>query len=79
MARIIYYTTHGTDDPTRAGLAFIGANGAKDAGHQPEIALLADGTYLMKDGVPAVITPVGFAPLQDIMAISIANGTPIHV
>ena len=27
MARFLYYTTHGTDDPTRAGLAFTVASG----------------------------------------------------
>ena len=79
MARILYYTTHGTDDPTRAGLTFIAANGAKEAGHQPEIALLADGVYLMKPGIPDAITPVGFGPLNDIMVVTVANGTPIHV
>lgn len=29
MARILYYTTHGTDDPTRAGLAFIPPTGPR--------------------------------------------------
>ena len=79
MARILYYTTHGTDDPTRAGLAFIGANGAKDAGHEPVIGLIADATYLLKADIAQSIHPVGFPPLTEIMATAISHGTPIHV
>ncbi len=79
MARILYYTTHGTDDPTRAGLAFIAANGAKEAGYDPVVALIGDGTILIKSDIPQSITPVGFPPLSEIMATTIGNGTPIHV
>ena len=79
MARILYYTTHGTDDPTRAGLAFISANGAKEAGHDPVVALIADATYLMKADIPKSVTPVGFPPLSEIMATTVSNGTPIYV
>ncbi len=79
MARILYYTTHGADDPTRAGMAFIAANGAKQAGHDPVIALLVDGTYLVKEGLARSLTPVGFPALSEIMATTISNGTPIHV
>ena len=79
MARILYVATHATDDPTRAGLAFIAANGAKDAGHDPVVALLGEGTYLIKGDIPRSITPVGFPPLSDIMATTISNAAPIYV
>ncbi len=68
MAKLLYMSTHGTDDPTRASLAFIAANGAKEAGHEPLVALLIDGTFLMKDTIVESITPVGFPPLKEIMA-----------
>jgi len=35
MARILLIATHGSEDPTRAGLAFLFATGAIEAGHQP--------------------------------------------
>ena len=79
MARILYYTTHGTDDPTRAGLVFIGANGAKGAGHDPVVALIGEATYLMRGEVPKSVTPVGFGLLSEIMATTISNGTLIRV
>ncbi len=79
MAKILYYTTHGTEDPTRAGLTFIAANGAKEAGHEPIVGLLAEATVLMKGDIPKSVTPVGFGPLNEIMATTISNGTPIYV
>ena len=78
-ARLMYMTTHSTDDPTRGGLVFVGANGAKEAGHQPEVALIADAVFMMKDQIAESMTPVGFPPLKELMAIAIANRTPIHV
>ena len=44
MAKIFIIATHGSEDPTRAGLAFFMAKGAIEAGHQPEI-LLARGRF----------------------------------
>ena len=79
MAKLLYVTTHGTDDPTRAGLAFVGANGATEAGHQPTVALIADAATLVKDVVRESIHPVGFPPLSEIAAITFANQTPIFV
>ena len=37
MARILLIATHGSEDPTRAGLAFLFAKGAIEEGHQPEM------------------------------------------
>ena len=34
MASILFQATYGSDDPTRATMPFIGANGAIEAGHQ---------------------------------------------
>lgn len=79
MAKLLYIGTHGTDDPTRAGLPFIGANGATEAGHEPSIALLGDAAYLLKESIRDVVHPVGFPPLSEIMAATFANKTPIHI
>ena len=65
--------------PHGAGLAFIGANGATQAGHDPVIALLGDATFLMKGDIPSSVTPVGFPPLSEHLATAIGNGTQIRV
>jgi predicted peroxiredoxin len=51
MAKILYATSFGSDDPTRAAIPFIAATGAIQAGHEPEIALLGEATYLVKTGM----------------------------
>ena len=37
MAHILYYGTHGSDEPTRAVLPFHMAKGALEAGHTAEL------------------------------------------
>lgn len=46
MATILYVGTYGSDDPTRASLPFHAAIGAIEAGHQPQIALMGEATYV---------------------------------
>ena len=79
MAKLLYVGTNATNDPTKAALVFVGANGASEAGHQPEVALLGDGTYLMKEEVAASTVGAGFPSVKELMAITVANGTPLHI
>ena len=46
MAKILINTSWGSDDPTRATLAFVGAQGFLDAGHDVGIALLGEASLL---------------------------------
>ena len=39
MARMLIVLTHGSEESTRAGLAFMFAKGAVEAGHKPEVLL----------------------------------------
>lgn len=43
MARIPIIASHGYEDPARAGLAFMTAKGAAEAGHKPASLLVGDG------------------------------------
>ncbi|MBI2910814.1 MAG: nucleotidyltransferase domain-containing protein [Chloroflexi bacterium] len=79
LASILYMGTHGTDDPTRASMPFIGANGAIQAGHRASIGLLIDAVLLMKDSIAESIVPVGFPPLKEHLATAIQNQIPIYV
>ena len=79
MAKLLYVGTHGTDNPTKAGLVFVAANGAKEAGHEPMVALLGDATYLMKDSIAAATTAVAFPPMNELIDVAVANRTPIYV
>ncbi len=79
MARILYFGTNGSENPTKSVFPFILANGAVDAGHEAEVSLFGDAVVLMKDVVANSVVPVGWPPLKDIMATTIRNKTPIYV
>ena len=79
MATILYSSTYGTDDPTRATLPFLGALGAVEAGHQAQILLQGEATFLVKDYLAAQIHGVGWPPLIELLAKVADQGVPIYV
>ena len=79
MGTIMNFSTNGSENPTKAVLPFLSANGAVEAGHQPAITLFGDAVVLMKDSVANAVVPVGWPPLKDLLATTIANNTPIYV
>jgi predicted peroxiredoxin len=79
LSKVLYSSTYGSDDPTRASLPFHMALGAIEAGHQPEIALIAEATYLMKDAVGETLQGVGMPSFKELLAKVIENRVPIHV
>ena len=79
MAKLLFVGSHGSDDPTRAGLVFIAANGARDAGHEATVGLIADGVLLMKDPIAETAIPVGFPPVKELMKTAVGKGVAIRV
>jgi predicted peroxiredoxin len=79
MARILYLGSAGSDDPTRAGFPFNFALGALDAGHQPEIFLAGEATFLMKALVADAVVPVAMPPLATMIDEVVARRVPIFV
>ncbi|MDQ4076952.1 MAG: DsrE family protein [Chloroflexota bacterium] len=79
MAKILYVGTFGSDDPTRATFPFISASGAVDAGHEAQVVLLGEATYLMKQEIVDQIHGVGFPPLKELFQKIADHGVPIHV
>ena len=79
MASILYVSTFGSDDPTRASLPFLSAVGAIEAGHEPQIALLGESTYLLKGTVAEAVMGVGVPPLKELLSKVVDHGVPIYV
>ena len=73
MARILIISTHGSEDPTRAGLAFLLAKGSVEAGHAPEVILAGDGSVLARKVVSDSVLPVGIPPLKDLIQFLLDN------
>ena len=78
MARILIILSHGSEDPTRAGMAFLFAKGAVEAGHKPELLLAGDATVLARKVVADNVMPVGIPPLRDLIQFAVDNGVPVH-
>ena len=77
--KVLVKSAWGSDDPTKAAFAFLHANAFADAGHEVRIFLLGEAVNLMKDELIAAVTPVGWPPLSEIIAKTIANKVPISV
>ena len=79
MATILYTSTYGTDDPTRATLPFLGALGAVEAVHQAQILLQGEATFLAKNYLIEQVHGVGWEPLSELMPEVIDQKIPIYV
>ncbi len=78
MARLLIISTHGSEDPTRAGLAFFMAKGAVEAGHKPEVLLAGDASVLARKPVADSVLPVGIPPLKELIQFALDNGVPVY-
>ncbi len=78
MARLLIVATHGSEDPTRAGLSFLTAKGALEAGHKPEIILAGDGAVLARRTVAESVFPVGIPPLKELIQFVVDNKVPVY-
>jgi uncharacterized protein involved in oxidation of intracellular sulfur len=79
MATILYLSTFGSDDPTRATLPFVAALGAVEAGHKPQILLAGEAVYLMKSHLAEHVHGVGWPPLKELFQKAIDNGIPFYI
>ncbi len=79
MAKILITSTHGSEDPTRAGLPFVVAKGAVEGGHQVSVAVVGDGTLLMKQAIRESIFPVGLPPLKELFQFAVEHNIPVYV
>ena len=78
MSSILYIATHGSEDPTRAGLAFFLPKGAVEAGHRAAIVLAGDAAVLARRVVAESIHPVGIPPLKELAAWALEHGIPVY-
>lgn len=79
MAKILFVSTYGSDDPTRATLPFVAALGAIEAGHQAEIFLAGEATYLMKEVIADQVHGVGWPSMKELLQKAIAQGIRLYV
>ncbi len=74
---ILMRGTWGSDDPTRASFPFVHALVLADAGHEVQIFLTGEATYLMRKATAAAVTPVGWPPLGETLEKIAAKHIPV--
>ena len=75
--RIMMRSSWGTDDPTRASFVFAHALALSDAGHEVQIFLTADSTYLMRKATSDAVLPIGWPPLSELREKVVAKRIPV--
>jgi hypothetical protein len=63
--KIMMKSAWGSDDPTRASFAFAYGLALADAGHEVQIFLTGEATYLMRKVTADAIMTVGWPPLSE--------------
>ena len=76
--KFLYLGSYGSEDPTRAGLPFVMAKGAKEAGHEVEVALQGDAVVLFNEAIAGNVQPVGLPSLKELLAFARTNGIPVY-
>lgn len=75
--RILMRSSWATDDPTRASFVFAHGLALADAGHEVQIFLTADATYLMRKATLDAIIPIGWPPLSELREKVVAKHIPV--
>jgi predicted peroxiredoxin len=77
---ILYITSCGTSDPTRASIPWhLAVNGSIEAGQTARMILVGDASELLKADVSGSLEGVGVPPLRDLVAKAVDRSVPIHV
>lgn len=74
---IMIKSAWGSDDPTRASFPFAHGLALADAGHNVQIFLTGEATYLMRDTTTKAIFPVGWPPLTEMREKIMAKHVPV--
>jgi predicted peroxiredoxin len=75
--KIMMKSAWGSDDPTRASFVFAHGLALADAGHDVQIFLTGEATYLMRKATVTAIFPVGWPPLSEMLDKVVAKHIPI--
>ena len=75
--KIMMRSGWGTDDPTRGSFVFAHALAFADAGHDVQIFLTGESTYLMRKATVDAVKPIGWPPLSEMMEKIVAKRVPV--
>jgi len=78
--KVLYLTTTGGSDPTKASLPLhIAANGSVEADQECAVVLAGDATELVSQESAASLEGVGVPPARDLFQKLLDNAVPVYV
>ena len=78
--KILYVSTTGAGDPTRASLALhAAANGSVEVGDETAVVLMGDATELLDEDTLRGVEGIGVPPVRDLMAKLLEHAVPVYV
>ena len=78
--RIVYISTAGTSDPTKASLPWhLAVNGSLEAGQEPVMVLAGDASELAVAGAVERVEGVGVPPMTELVAKARRHEVPVFV
>jgi sulfur relay (sulfurtransferase) complex TusBCD TusD component (DsrE family) len=77
VLNIMMRSSWGTDDPSRGSFVFAHALALADAGHEVQIFLTGDATYLMRKVTTDAVTPIGWPALSELREKIVAKHIPV--
>jgi predicted peroxiredoxin len=75
--KIMMKSAWGSDDPTRASFPFLHGLALAEAGHEVQIFLTGEATYLMRKATVNAVMPVGWPPLSETLEKIVAKHIPV--
>ena len=75
--KIMMKSAWGSDDPTRASFVFAHGLALAEAGHDVQIFLTGEATYLMRKATADAIMPVAWPPLSETLGKVVAKHIPV--
>lgn len=79
MSKILIHLTHGTEDPTRAALAFLVVRSAVDEDHSVSLFLAGDAVQLLRDAVLDHLAGLGTGKLREHYDAIVAGGGKFYL
>jgi predicted peroxiredoxin len=78
--RILYLSTAGSADPTRASIPLhIAANGSVEAGQRCAVVLAGDATEFASRETAERVEGVGVPPVRELLKKLVDNQVPVYV
>jgi predicted peroxiredoxin len=78
--KVLYLSTSGARDPTKASLPLhLAVNGSLEAGQEAAVVLAGDGADLVVGNNAASIEGVGLPPARELVAKLRDNSVPVYV